>query len=168
MRDLDPYAVLGIPRTADADAVRAAFRRAVRREHPDTSPTTQDGAGVGPVLDAYRLLIDPDTRARYDAATEHGSQGSSSVRVPVRVGPPADPEERPPPSRCRDCRGSGVVTTRTVCPRCLGAAVATEIDVRRARIVRCGGCRGSGAVTVREACGACGGSGWHRLQNEDR
>jgi DnaJ like chaperone protein len=33
--DTDPYAVLGVARDADDDAVKAAFRRLVREHHPD-------------------------------------------------------------------------------------------------------------------------------------
>ena len=34
----DPYIVLGVPRTADADAIRKAYRKLAKENHPDRNP----------------------------------------------------------------------------------------------------------------------------------
>jgi curved DNA-binding protein CbpA len=60
----DPYAVLGIPRGADAVAIHSAYRRAVRRTHPDAGGTA---AAFEAVQSAYETLRDPALRAAYDA-----------------------------------------------------------------------------------------------------
>ncbi len=65
--DNDPYNILGIPTSAPAEEIKAAYRRIARRLHPDVNPTNP-GAGIQfkDVTTAYELLIDPDRRQRYD------------------------------------------------------------------------------------------------------
>jgi curved DNA-binding protein CbpA len=63
----DLYATLGVPRTADAAAVRSAYLAAARRHHPDRGGGGDRGADFAAVADAYRVLSDPATRAKYDA-----------------------------------------------------------------------------------------------------
>lgn len=55
----DARSVLGVAPGADAAALRAAFRDALRRHHPDTT-ADPDGAGerTATVVEAYRLLRD--------------------------------------------------------------------------------------------------------------
>ncbi len=60
----DPYAVLGVGREADAAAVHAAYRRAVRRTHPDVGGTAAEFEAV---QDAYETLRVPARRAAHDA-----------------------------------------------------------------------------------------------------
>jgi plasmid stabilization system protein ParE len=60
------YVVLGIPSTADATAIRSAFRGLVRQYHPDA------GQGSSPqrfreIVEAYETLSDPERRRTYDA-----------------------------------------------------------------------------------------------------
>ena len=64
----DPYAALGLTRTATAAEIKKAYRKLVRTSHPDLHP---DDAGAEArfkdVTAAHDLLKDPDTRARFDA-----------------------------------------------------------------------------------------------------
>jgi DnaJ-class molecular chaperone len=158
MTDLDPYVVLGISPEAGLDEIRAAFRRAVRREHPDTASRTPEESAVGKVVDAYRLLTDPVERARYDTAHTPGTPRNLGIRVPVWGGNNAKSAE-PRRSRCPDCVGTGRVAFIVVCPRCAGAGETTELDVDHARVVGCQTCRGRGKVRVSERCNSCSGSG---------
>lgn len=73
----DAYAVLGILVDADAAAIHAAYRRAVRRAHPDVGGTA---AQFEAVQEAYETLRDPAQRRAYDAA-----------RAPRRPPPPPPP-----------------------------------------------------------------------------
>jgi curved DNA-binding protein len=62
----DYYEVLGVPRTADADELQEAYRRLARRYHPDVNKDPAAEERFKEVNEAYHVLADPDTRARYD------------------------------------------------------------------------------------------------------
>ncbi len=55
-RWVDPRAVLGLGPGADADDVRLAYRRLVRRYHPDVSGDPGTAASFARVTRAYKLL----------------------------------------------------------------------------------------------------------------
>lgn len=154
MAERDPYELLGIGRGATPEEIRAAFRRAVRESHPDTS-SESGGPDVQSVLDAYRLLSDPATRAGYDAST-----GSSGRRIEVRRSGsrPFDSDWAPRP-RCETCRGSGTVRDVRVCHACDGRTEITRLDGRVARVLRCKICLGRGRREALRRCADCSGSG---------
>lgn len=62
----DPYVTLGVPRSADHETIRKAFRRLAREFHPDvnTAPGAEDR--FKEVNQAYDILGDPDKRALWD------------------------------------------------------------------------------------------------------
>lgn len=63
----DPYEILGVQRTADEAAIRAAYRKLAKKHHPDVNPGKPDAAArFGEISSAYDLLSDKDKRARYD------------------------------------------------------------------------------------------------------
>ncbi|WP_336921715.1 DnaJ C-terminal domain-containing protein [Aquipuribacter sp. SD81] len=64
----DFYAVLGVPKDADAAAVKKAYRRLARTHHPDAN--AGDPAAerrFKDVGEAYSVLSDPEKRRQYDA-----------------------------------------------------------------------------------------------------
>jgi curved DNA-binding protein CbpA len=63
---LDPYAVLGVPRNAPASEIRRAYRRVARRHHPDLNRDPGGPARFAAAVRAYEVLSDPAARARYD------------------------------------------------------------------------------------------------------
>lgn len=65
---LDPYAALGLPKTATADELKKAYRKIARTDHPDLNP--DDASAEARFKDAgsaYDLLKDPEQRRRFDA-----------------------------------------------------------------------------------------------------
>lgn len=64
----DPYDILGVARDASQDEIKKAYRRLARKLHPDLNPGDRAGEErFKDVSGAYRLLGDPQARARYDA-----------------------------------------------------------------------------------------------------
>ncbi|MER6151623.1 J domain-containing protein [Streptomyces hirsutus] len=62
----DFYEVLGVPRTADKDEIQRAYRTLARRYHPDVNKDPQAEERFKDLNEAYSVLSDPKTRARYD------------------------------------------------------------------------------------------------------
>jgi curved DNA-binding protein len=62
----DYYEVLGVPRTAGAEELQQAYRRLARRHHPDVNKDPEAEERFKEVNEAYQVLSDPGTRARYD------------------------------------------------------------------------------------------------------
>src|SRR5579884_1472330 len=63
----DYYEVLGVPRTADEQQIKSAFRRLALRYHPDRNPGDPSAAErFKEINEAYAVLSDPEKRRRYD------------------------------------------------------------------------------------------------------
>lgn len=62
----DYYATLEVPRDADAEAIKKAYRRLARKYHPDVSKEPQAEARFKEIGEAYETLKDPEKRAAYD------------------------------------------------------------------------------------------------------
>jgi DnaJ-class molecular chaperone len=63
----DYYKILGVDRTADAKAIKSAYRRLARKYHPDVAKTKDATERFKEVSEAYEVLADPEKRRRYDS-----------------------------------------------------------------------------------------------------
>ncbi len=80
----DPYSLLGLSRTADAEAIKRAYRRLVKEYHPDRNPgDTLVEQHFKDIAAAYALLSDPEQRARYDRG-EIDAAGRPRAEDPFR------------------------------------------------------------------------------------
>ncbi len=67
MPNTDPYAVLGVARTATAEEIRTAYRKLARKYHPDVNPGDKAAeARFKEVAAAYDVLSDEQKRKNFD------------------------------------------------------------------------------------------------------
>ena len=63
----DYYKTLGVPKTADAKAIKQAYRKLARKYHPDQNPGNAGAAErFKEINEANEVLSDPEKRQRYD------------------------------------------------------------------------------------------------------
>ncbi|MBE3561453.1 MAG: DnaJ domain-containing protein [Ktedonobacteraceae bacterium] len=62
----DYYSILEVPATATLEQIKQAYRRLVRRYHPDLNKETRD-TQIKRLNEAYEILSDAAKRAAYDA-----------------------------------------------------------------------------------------------------
>jgi curved DNA-binding protein CbpA len=60
------YEVLGVQPEAGTREVKSAFRRQAKKHHPDLSSGRAAEAAMRALLEAYRILSDPEKRRAYD------------------------------------------------------------------------------------------------------
>lgn len=178
----DYYAILGVPRNADAKDIKASYRKLARKFHPDVNPNDKSAeAKFKEVSEAYEVIGDEDKRKLYDqygANWEHIQQGGGI--------PQGDVQYNFGGGNLDDIfgqffRGSGSSEgfgfshghETVVAPQDLEKVVEVtleEIDSGTKRSLTyqskdaCKSCNGTGAVQMRSptACPTCGGSGRSR------
>jgi molecular chaperone DnaJ len=168
----DYYEILGVPRDADAQAIKSAFRSLALRYHPDRSREPDAEERFKEIAEAYAVLGNAEKRAQYDA---HGFAGVSGLD-PEDVFAGLDLDDLFG-GLGFDLGGGGLFDhffgrRRRGPPR--GAHVEVEVHIPLATVVhggehrlrvehprRCDGCDGSGAKrgTTPRSCDACGGTG---------
>ncbi|MET8894400.1 J domain-containing protein [Streptomyces albogriseolus] len=62
----DFYQALGVSRTASQDEIQQAYRKLARKHHPDVNKDPGAEERFKEINEAYSVLSDPKTRARYD------------------------------------------------------------------------------------------------------
>jgi DnaJ-class molecular chaperone len=64
MQYKDYYKILGVPKSADEKAIKAAYRRLARKYHPDVNKGASER--FKEINEAHTVLSDPEKRKRYD------------------------------------------------------------------------------------------------------
>jgi molecular chaperone DnaJ len=72
----DYYEVLGVPRAANKDEIKNAYRKLALQYHPDRNKTAGSEEKFKEISEAYAVLSDDDKRKRYDT---YGHVGSEEV-----------------------------------------------------------------------------------------
>jgi len=79
----DYYEILGVPRDADAAAIKSAFRKLAMKLHPDQNPGCKVSEDkFKEIGEAYSVLSDPEKRAVYDRIGHAGYQSSGGGQGP--------------------------------------------------------------------------------------
>ncbi len=75
----DYYEVLGVPRDADTNAIKKAYRQLALKYHPDRNPDDPDAEEkFKEATEAYEVLRDPELRARYDRYGHEGVKAGAA------------------------------------------------------------------------------------------
>lgn len=76
MAKRDYYEVLGVPKNADENELKRAYRAMARKYHPDVNPNNPEAAEKFKELnEAYQVLSDPKKRQMYDQFGHSGVDG---------------------------------------------------------------------------------------------
>jgi molecular chaperone DnaJ len=163
----DYYEVLGVPRNADAEDIRRAYRQMAKVHHPDLHMDDPEAdTRFKTINEAYEVLRDPQKRATYDrfgAAGVRGAAQSGNVQVDFNdlsdlfeqfFGGRGRSRSRPAAERGNDLRTRLKLSFEE-------AVFGTTRPIEVVRREACGTCSGSGAKpgTQPAACPACQGSG---------
>lgn len=171
----DHYETLGVSRSANADEIKAAFRKLAAQHHPDKNPDDPKASiRFKEINAAYQVLSDPQRRSMYDRfghrAEEPGSPFASSGPF---AGGVVDFSEIAIDGILGDLLGVFGVgkgdrgdVKRELEVTFEEAAFGTTKSMRYDRIIACGDCRGSGSApgTSPETCNVCNGRGRVRFQ----
>jgi DnaJ-class molecular chaperone len=80
----DYYQTLGVPRTANQDEIKQAFRRLAAQHHPDRGGDT---AKFQEIQAAYAVLSDPEQRAQHDNPSPFGGHSGGGFHFGGGVPP---------------------------------------------------------------------------------
>jgi molecular chaperone DnaJ len=184
----DYYQVLGVPRNADEQEIKKAYRKMARQYHPDVNPGNADAENnFKEVSEAYEVLSDSGKRQRYDAyghaglgqggGEGHGFEGFSDVfgdifseffggggRRGARTRRGADLEDRVDltfEEAAFGCDKTLSIPRVEACAECKGTGSKNPRGVQT-----CSTCRGRGQIAISQGffsitrtCHSCQGSG---------
>jgi molecular chaperone DnaJ len=78
MTERDYYEILGVPKNADANTIKSAFRKLAMKLHPDQNPGCKVSEEKFKELgEAYSVLSDPEKRTQYDRFGKAAFQNSA-------------------------------------------------------------------------------------------
>lgn len=167
----DYYEILGVPRNANKDDIKKAFRGLARRYHPDVSSETDAEARFKEINEAYTVLSDDNKRAAYDRFGHAGVNGGGAGGFSggFSGGFPGFEEifeeffggfagtsrrRRNGPTQGRDLRYDLTIDFNQ-------SVFGAEVDIEIPRRETCEVCHGSGAApgTTPRRCPDCNGTG---------
>ena len=173
MTQRDYYEVLGVERNASPEDLKRAYRKLAMQYHPDRNPDNPAAEeSFKDATEAYEVLRNPETRARYDRFGHAGLHGagargaasdfdlSDALRAFMRdfggledlFGAPRQ-RRRKGPLRGSDVQMRLRITLEEV-------ATGAEKRIRVKLLQTCEACQGKGSAKGEPAkCPTCGGSG---------
>ena len=164
----DYYEILGIPKGADGDAIKSAYKKLAVKHHPDKNPGDKGAEEkFKEAAEAYSVLSDAQKRAQYDRFGHAGMQGgmggaqgfSNFEDIFSSFGDifGGDLFGR---SRGRSAggppRGQDLQISLTISFAEIAEGVTKKVKLKRYN--KCGTCSGQGG-TGKQTCATCGGQG---------
>lgn len=181
MAKRDYYEVLGVPKNAEADAIKKAYRQVALKYHPDRNPDDKKAEDkFKEAAEAYEVLSDADKRARYDryghagVNNQGGFGGGGSMNMEDIFehfgdifGDGGSPFESffggsRRGGTAQGQRGSNLRIKISLTMEEIANGIQKKIKVKRQ--VACDNCGGSGAKDSKSVstCSTCQGSGYVR------
>jgi molecular chaperone DnaJ len=179
----DYYEVLGVPKNADAEEIKKAYRRIALKYHPDKNPGDKEAEEIfKEAAEAYEVLSDKEKRAQYDKYGHAGvGSGAShfgsvedifsafgdifggrggSIFEQIFEGFAGGPRGQ----RAQRGRGAHLKVDLEITLQDVADGVKKTITIQRSET--CDDCRGTGAQagTSPKRCGQCGGRGFVAVQ----
>lgn len=171
----DYYEILGVSKTATDDEIKKAYRRLAKKYHPDLNPNNPEAeARFKEAGEAYQILSNPETRAKYDqfghaafdaASGYSGGAGGGFGGFGFDVNDIFDSifgggfggfggnRGGRTPQRGADLRASLEISFEE-------AVFGTEKDITINKSVPCDACEGTGSKSKEtKRCSVCGGTG---------
>lgn len=72
---MDYYKILEVPRDADEEQIKQAYRRKAKKYHPDLNPDDPEAeARFKDIVEAYEILGDAGKRKEYDLKQEKAAE----------------------------------------------------------------------------------------------
>ncbi len=169
MSKRDYYEVLGLSRNASEEEIKKAYRKMARQYHPDVnSGDSEAEAKFKEVSEAYEVLKDSQTRARYDqfghAGTQNGGFGGGAgfngaggfedIFDMFFGGGFGGQGARRGPQKGADLRLDMEITLEE-------AAFGVEKEIELPKLQTCSECEGTGSAagTFPSSCKVCKGTG---------
>jgi molecular chaperone DnaJ len=170
--DHDYYELLGVPRGADEQQIKKAFRRLARQLHPDVSDAPDAEVRFREISEAYEVLSNAETRQLYDRYGHAGLRSGGFTPRHFDLGDIGDlfsaffGDDLFGAGTRSGARGADVAAEIRI--ELIDAARGTTASVPIEVAVPCETCHGDGVQpgTSVSACPRCGGSG--RLQQRAR
>ncbi|TWT47014.1 Chaperone protein DnaJ [Thalassoglobus neptunius] len=78
----DPYLILGVSQNATSAEIRRQYKKLVVEHHPDRNPQQSSSDSFKAVVNAYKILNNPEDRRKWDE--QNSSPGNSSSRPSQR------------------------------------------------------------------------------------
>ncbi|KAG0349445.1 hypothetical protein BG005_010967 [Podila minutissima] len=82
----DYYAILEVPKTADDDQIKKAYRKLALKYHPDKNAAADAQKKFHDISEAYEVLSDKNKRAIFDQYGEDGLKGGGGATGPDGAG----------------------------------------------------------------------------------
>jgi molecular chaperone DnaJ len=174
----DYYTILGVPRDADPQTIKRAFRQLAFEYHPDRNKTPAAEERFKAIAEAYAVLSDPDKRTAFDAAAAQGASVHAAEDLFSTIdfrdlfrGLGFDFAEAGPfdhflryQRQARAARGADLEATLTITLQRVATGGDEMLPLRRPTV--CPTCQGTGAQPGTRAapCPACHGRG-QRLEH---
>lgn len=176
MENKDYYGILGVPKSASQDDIKAAYRKLALKYHPDRNPNNKEAENkFKEAAQAYEVLSDPDKRKRYDQFGSAGFEGMGgqygqhdmnmddifSAFGDIFGDMFGGQQQRqgrkkggPTPQRGHDLAKEVQITLKD-------SFIGSKVEVSYQRFVPCETCKGAGAQpgTKIETCKSCNGQG---------
>lgn len=172
----DYYEILGVPRNASQEEIKKAYRRLVRKYHPDICKKPECEEKFKEINEAYQVLSDPEKRKLYDMYGHAAFEGAGAQqRVETTEIPPIEEilreffdfdigsiferaTGRRRARRRRSVKGEDIVVPVEITLE--EAFKGTTVPIEVEREVPCSACGGTGYDESKSrTCPTCGGRG---------